>query len=177
MTTTYMHEQKKRTTLKVYDTALGVDYEGGIESITRVGSTATANKPNHGFSNGKVVTIAGADQSAYNIAATVANASQNAFDYTVAGTPTTPATGIIQVTDADQSIWANLPEAVQIESIGATTTVKLEVCMSLELGWRQLGADLASADNGKIIAVDAKYNFVRLRRSAGTGAVKAHAQL
>lgn len=174
---TFVYEQRRRTVLAIYDTAAGLDFEGAIESITRVGTTATATKKNHGFSNGKVVTIAGADVAAYNGAATLANVTTNTFDYTVSGSPVTPATGNLQLTDTEQSIWANLPEAIQIESIAAATTVKLEGCISTSLPWYQVGADLTSADNGKIIAVGAKYNFVRLRRTAGSGAVKAHAQL
>lgn len=174
---TFMYEVLKRAVSLIFDTANDVDYVGAVESITRSGGTATVTKNNHGFTNGQSVTVAGADLAAYNGVQTVGGATANTFTYAVAGTPATPATGNLTVEDKEQSLWTNLPEAIHVVSIAGATTVKLEVSISLALGWQQLGADLTSADNGKTIALDAKYNFVRLRRSAGVGAVVAYAQL
>jgi hypothetical protein len=66
-----------------------------ITSITRSGATATATKTAHGYTNGQVISISGATQPEYNGNVTVANAAANTFDYTVSGTPATPATGTI----------------------------------------------------------------------------------
>lgn len=69
-----------------------------ITSITRSGSVATATTMGaHGLgANGTVINNAavfGADVAAYNGAKAITVASPTTFTYTVAGTPTTPATG------------------------------------------------------------------------------------
>lgn len=63
----------------------------GIESITRTGSTATVTITAHGYSNGNIVSISGADEDEYNGNQTVANVAADTFDFTVAGSPATPA--------------------------------------------------------------------------------------
>lgn len=70
----------------------------GITSITRTGETATATSAAHGYSEGAIVTIAGADQSDYNGNFVAHNVATNTFDITVRNAPTTPATGTITVT-------------------------------------------------------------------------------
>jgi hypothetical protein len=67
-------------------------------TITRVTTTATVAHTAHGLSNGEKVFIAGADQDEYNGVQTISNVSTNAYDYTVSGSPTTPATGTITST-------------------------------------------------------------------------------
>ena len=70
-----------------------------VTSITRSGTTATVTTTNqHGLATGDSVTISGADQADYNITATVTVTSGTIFTYTVAGSPTTPATGTIVAT-------------------------------------------------------------------------------
>ncbi len=67
-----------------------------ISSITRSGSTATVTTTsNHNLATGVSVTIAGASQTEYNIAAIITVISNTQFTYTVSGSPTTPATGTI----------------------------------------------------------------------------------
>jgi hypothetical protein len=67
-----------------------------ITSITRVGSTATVTSTNHNLVVGDEVNIIGANESEYNKIQTVTNIiDSNTFEYTVSGTPTTPATGTI----------------------------------------------------------------------------------
>lgn len=61
--------------------------------ITRAGTTATATKAAHGFTNGQSVTIAGATQPEYNGTYVIANVTVNTWDYTIVGAPATPATG------------------------------------------------------------------------------------
>jgi len=67
-------------------------------TITRSGSTATVTHTAHGLSDGDKVVIRGADQNEYNCVAAITNSSTNAYDYTVSGSPTTPATGTITST-------------------------------------------------------------------------------
>ncbi len=64
-----------------------------ISSLTRVSTTATAISTAHGYVTGQTVTISGAVESAYNISAVITVDDADTFHYTVAGSPTTPATG------------------------------------------------------------------------------------
>ena len=73
---------------------LAVGSPASVTGITRVGQIATATAGgSHGLANGDIVKITGADQSAYNITAVVENITGTEFDYTVIGSPVTPATG------------------------------------------------------------------------------------
>lgn len=62
-------------------------------AITRSSSTATVTSAAHGFANGDTVKISGASQTEYNGTFVISNVATNTFDYTVTGTPATPATG------------------------------------------------------------------------------------
>jgi hypothetical protein len=64
-------------------------------TITRSSTVATVTATAHGYSNTNVVNIRGAAQSAYNGDFTISNVTANTFDYTVTGSPATPATGTI----------------------------------------------------------------------------------
>jgi hypothetical protein len=61
--------------------------------IERVGQVATATLAAHGFSNGDRVKISGAGETEYNGEFEVYGVTANTFDFTVVGTPATPATG------------------------------------------------------------------------------------
>ena len=67
-------------------------------TITRVTTTASVAHTAHGMLNGNKVLIEGAVQPEYNGIQTISNVTTNAYDYTVAGAPTTPATGTIIAT-------------------------------------------------------------------------------
>ena len=67
-------------------------------TITRVTTTASVAHTGHGLSNGDKVAIRGANQGEYNGIQTISNVTTNAYDYTVAGSPVTPATGTIAST-------------------------------------------------------------------------------
>jgi len=71
---------------------------GDSVTITRSGTTASVAHTAHGLLNGDKVFIEGADQDEYNHVRTISNVSTNAYDYTVSGSPTTPATGTITST-------------------------------------------------------------------------------
>ena len=76
-----------------------------ITGITRSVQVATATVADaSGLVNGQTVTVAGANQAEYNISAVITNVTGTTFDYTVAGSPTTPATGTITMTI--DSRWA-----------------------------------------------------------------------
>jgi hypothetical protein len=67
-------------------------------TITRSGSTASVSHTAHGLSDGDEVFIEGANEKEYNGVYTITNVTTNAYDYTVTGTPATPATGTITST-------------------------------------------------------------------------------
>ncbi len=67
-----------------------------VTSITRAVNTATVTTTTaHGYSTGNRINIRGATQSDYNGDYTIAVTGASTFTYTVANTPTTPATGTI----------------------------------------------------------------------------------
>ncbi len=67
-----------------------------VTSITRSSNTATVTITSHGYAVGDTVVISGASESDYNGTYTVATVPDaNTFTYTVANTPSTPASGTI----------------------------------------------------------------------------------
>lgn len=82
-----------------YETLTSASIETGIdtlESLTRQGSIATATtSASHNLATGQSVTISGADQNDYNGTFSITVTSETEFQYTVTGSPTTPATGFI----------------------------------------------------------------------------------
>lgn len=95
-----------------------------VTSITRASTTATVTQTAHGYLTNDWVTIAGADQSDYNITAQITVLTADTFSYTVANAPTTPATGTITsafgVGKDNPSILAAAPanRVTQIRVIG-----------------------------------------------------------
>lgn len=89
--------QNARVILKASDGTGDLPYQDSV-TITRVTTTATVSHTAHGLSNGEKVEIKGAVQPEYNGAKTISNVSTNAYDYTVSGSPTSPATGTITAT-------------------------------------------------------------------------------
>lgn len=68
----------------------------GVTSLTRAGTTATATTANdHSMATGQQVTIAGANETDYNGTFTITVIAADKFEYTLTGTPSTPATGAI----------------------------------------------------------------------------------
>lgn len=66
-------------------------------AITRSGSVATVTHATHGLTTGNKVRIDGADQQEYNGIQTITVTGSGTYDYDVAGTPATPATGTVVV--------------------------------------------------------------------------------
>ena len=91
-----------------WDMSLAPTVSQSITGITRTGSIATATTAvAHGRSVGDWVTIAGANETAYNGAARITAVTSTTFDFVVAGSPATPATGTITITKVGSVSNAN----------------------------------------------------------------------
>lgn len=76
-----------------------------VSSITRSGSTVTVTTTGtHNFASGQEVTIAGANETEYNGAQDITVTSSTTFTYTIATTPSSPATGTITASDSMASL-------------------------------------------------------------------------
>jgi hypothetical protein len=83
---------------------LGTIRGAAVNSITRIGSTATVTTvENHGFqfANVQKVVISGANQAEYNGAFEIVTTGNKSFTFTVSGSPATPATGTILLQAGD----------------------------------------------------------------------------
>lgn len=84
----------------IRNTVLGA-FSGSITSLTRVGATATViTAVPHYLETGQQVTIAGANQTDYNGTFTITVLTPSSFTYTVAGVPSSPATGTMTLSFA-----------------------------------------------------------------------------
>ena len=85
-----------RPSLSVCQTAIAIELD--ITSITRAGTTATATTASdHTLGNGQFATIRDAVETEYNGTFQITVTGADTFTYEVAGSPTTPATGTIDV--------------------------------------------------------------------------------
>ena len=91
----------------LYTSSVGVNISAlnlSVASLTRTGTTATASFASaHGLSTGISVVMSGAVETEYNGTFVVTVISSTELEYTITGTPTTPATGTI-VLDTDIAI-------------------------------------------------------------------------
>lgn len=83
-----------RVIVEAGDDSGDLPFEDSV-TISRTGSVASVVHTAHGLSNGDKVAIRGAAEQDYNGIYSVTNVSTNGYDYTVGGTPGTPATGTI----------------------------------------------------------------------------------
>ena len=81
--------------INVLDAVLVNGYNSQTVTITRSGTTATINKTGHGWRNGQILAVSGADQADYNITARCTRIDANNVSIQVANSPATPATGTI----------------------------------------------------------------------------------
>jgi hypothetical protein len=113
-------------------------------SITRTTTTATATTgaynetgtlvaAAHGLSTGQYVTVAGADQTDYNLTAQITVTGATTFTYTVANSPTTPATGTL-VYGGPSPILDN----ASLTDTNRNTTVRVDARTSVVGGWYEL---------------------------------------
>jgi hypothetical protein len=94
---------------------------GDSVTITRSGSTASVAHTSHGMASGTKVVIRGAVEDEYNGVFTISNVTANAYDYTVSGTPTTPATGTITATAVILSGLTNVSGVIESTTFNYTS--------------------------------------------------------
>ena len=98
--------QNARVLVRASDGTGDLPYQDSV-TITRSATTATVSHTAHGMANNDWVWISGADQPEYNGPHQITNVSANAYDYTVSGSPTSPATGTITATGVVISALTN----------------------------------------------------------------------
>jgi hypothetical protein len=86
--------QSSRVLVTASSGAGDLPYQDSV-TITRVSTTASVSHTAHGMLAGNKILIKGSDQLEYNGVKTISNVTTNAYDFTVSGSPTTPATGTI----------------------------------------------------------------------------------
>jgi type IV pilus assembly protein PilY1 len=95
-----------------------------ITSLSRSGTTVTANVPGHNFAAGQSVTISGASGSEYNGTFTVATSSPpNSFTYTISDGPTAPGGGGTARVGAGALMTIQPSNANGIQRVAGSTTV------------------------------------------------------
>lgn len=103
-----------------------VDIVSTVSSITLVSTTATVTTSvAHGFITGSTITMAGAIEPEYNGDFIITVTSDTTFTYTVSGTPSSPATGVITATYSAQEGDLVLLNAQEIESTNGYYIVEL----------------------------------------------------
>lgn len=112
----------------------------GSAAITRNGSTATAVLLGHGRSTGQSVVITGADQSEYNGVKVVTATGPDTFTFAVSGSPASPATGTISVSQAKVT---DLVALAGVDRISNATDVEFVFTTAG-------GTQIRGADNARI---------------------------
>lgn len=108
-------------TVKIYP---GGSYftEKTISSLTSVGTTATAiTTTPHGYIDGLEITHSGADQTEYNIEASVDVIDLTTYSYTFVGSGTSPATGTIKANYKTDKVRKHTIVIKPIASVGTTS--------------------------------------------------------
>lgn len=80
------------------DTGGDLPSHEAIVGITRSGSTCTVDHTGHGLASGQKVNIEGANEHDYNGVHTITVTGVDDYEYTIAGTPDSPATGTLTCT-------------------------------------------------------------------------------
>jgi hypothetical protein len=91
-------------------------------SITASGTTASVAHTAHGMANGETVIIRDVDQEDYNGIFAITNVTTNAYDYTMGGSPSSPATSTATIT-ATKGYISELTNAsgIATENTGSVT--------------------------------------------------------
>lgn len=132
-------------------------------------STATATSTAHGLADNDWIFIVGADQAEYNGFFQVANTATDSFDYTVTGSPVTPATG---------TIVGEMPTPVQLESVNTGPVVALTGTLNQIVnaisGWDRV-ENILDAKTGSLQESDADFRTRRIDALQGLGAARLEA--
>lgn len=88
-----------------------------VSGLTRAGATATVTAAAHGFTTGAYVEHAGAVQTEYNVEAKITVVDATTYTFAVAGTPASPATGIITATFRSDSAGGQAPDFVAVTTV------------------------------------------------------------
>lgn len=100
--------QNARVYLEAANALGDLPYKTAI-TITRSGTTATVTLNAHPFAANQKIAIRGCDQEEYNGPKTITAVTTNTFDFTVTGSPTTPATGFKVANGQDETSYDNSP--------------------------------------------------------------------
>lgn len=127
-------------------------------SVTRSGSTVTMtfSGGGHGFVQHQVILVAGAVESEYNGEHRVTAVTGTTVTFTITGTPSSPATGLITAKTAPlgfEKPFSGTDKAVYRSANLSSTRMYLRVDNSLDAGW---GATYAKF--GKVTIADAMSN-------------------
>jgi hypothetical protein len=118
-----------------------------VSQITLAGSTARATSANHGFANGDVVEVRGADSVCryYNGTFTVTNVTADTFDYSVAlGTNVPVNEPIMSYAEKRTDIWCRALQPVQLTGL-ADGTYQVEVVRNNFMGeWQDTNSPTVS---------------------------------
>ncbi|CAB4172430.1 hypothetical protein UFOVP935_12 [uncultured Caudovirales phage] len=129
-------------------------------SITRSGSTATVTLPSAvNWQSGSIVTIAGAAETNYNGSFSITVTDSTHFDYTVSGTPTTPATGTITATGGRTTV----PGVVYLDGyffVMDENAVIYNCALSDPTAWGALDFITAAIEPGGGVALAKTQNYV-----------------
>lgn len=128
-----------------------------VAILTRSGTTATATfAAPHGMASGLTVAIAGADQADYNGAFVVTALSETELQYSVSGSPATPATGSITAS----ATIASVP--VEAQETGASGNLASGARLSLATTIAGAGAQafvtFLGVTGGSDIETDARFS-------------------
>ena len=169
----------------LYTSTAGVNISAlnlSVTSLTRSGTTATATFASaHGIATGLSGTISGAVETDYNGTFVFTAISATELEYTVAGSPTTPATGTIEL-DADIAIVpleANDTGADGNRDSGSSITPTTTIVGLTTPGFADFnglvgGADIEDDDSyrGRIIlersSLEALFNSAQIEQEAKT---------
>lgn len=156
------------TTYTALDTPTGLavtprfETLAAISSITRSSSTATVTTSTaHNLVTGDYVTISGAAQTEYNVTAQITVTSTTTFTYTVSGTPATPATGTIVMTNGGVT-----QNSYRIEAFGPTGGTAACARVSISNAYKTLDANNFNAVTWNAVTGATGYN-VYGRTSSG----------
>lgn len=151
------------------DVTIGASSKSVI-ALTRTGGVVNAEITGHGVVAGQRVYFSGADQDEYNGLHQVTNiVDPNNFEYTIITTPTTPATGSIEMAP----LTAGNAEAVDTGAISALSGTLNEI-VSFVAGW-DIVENEVDADKGAAAETDAAFRTRRIAALEGIGGARLEA--